>query len=85
MRVHVVTPEKLLRVELAGAVATTLVVMDIRYVVAITANGERRVAIELEWDPQEQAPQGEYYCPEARVQRELTPPALVRRVHPYLP
>jgi hypothetical protein len=79
----VIKPEKLLRVELTDG--TQLVVTEVRYSVAVDAGGSRRVAIELQWDPHEQAPRAEYTCPVSRLEQKLTPPALVKRVHPYLP
>lgn len=80
---RVVKPDRLLRVELADG--SQLVATEVRYTAALDSGGERRVAIELEWDPHEQAPRAEYTCPVSRLQRKLAPPAMVKRIHPYQP
>ena len=81
--VRLVDPDRMLRVELADA--RLFNVLDVRYVLALDSTGAKRIAVELDYDPQHQAPVAPYHCPVSRVVPLLVPPAHVKRIQPYRP
>jgi hypothetical protein len=79
-----VDPERLVVVRYDDPAAGPAEVLAIacRYA-PVVQEGGRRIAIEVLWDPAEQAPHAPYYCPRERLARRLVEPARVLAVRPY--
>ncbi len=78
-----IDPQRLLRVAFQqGGRDREVVAVTCRYV-PVDNRGQRQVAIEVAFDPDNERPSEVYYCPEQRLSRLLLAPGQIRRISPY--
>jgi hypothetical protein len=79
LRPIIVDPAKLMLVDVVSGVDTRChLAMVCRFTVV-----RDRVAVEIVYDPEEQAPSAAYYCPRERMRRIVVAPKSVKRIRPY--